>query len=212
MKFVAVLDQTNLEGACIVGKLHLKPGTGIGASGWQPVELLLAGDRLSTGAWYAPKLLVFSVGLESRGSRVEIDALRLLAASGRELLRNGDFEQGLAHWYFSSDRHHLPWHLKSLARHLLFEQGWLGLTSFAALAVAAAWRLAFGRARGHLLAPPLAAALAGLLGVGLVDSLLDIPRVAFLGYLLLAVAVGLRSPTRVPPRSPRVDSGASAGP
>ncbi|MDP1532160.1 MAG: hypothetical protein Q8L92_01115, partial [Rubrivivax sp.] len=53
-----------------------------------------------------------------------------------------------------------------------------------------------GRARDHALAPALAAALVGFLVVGLFDSLLDAPRVAFLFQLLALVALSL--PGRTP--------------
>jgi hypothetical protein len=58
-------------------------------------------------------------------------------------------------------------------------------------------RLTLGRARRHLLAPPLLAGLVGFLLVGAFDSLLDIPRVAFAFLWLLGVAATLRAPSPV---------------
>jgi hypothetical protein len=85
----------------------------------------------------------------------------------------------------------MPWHLKNLAVHLLFEQGLLGLAAGMLVLGAALWRTTLGAARGHALAPPLAAALLGLFVVGLVDSVLDMPRVAGLSWGLAAVALAL---------------------
>ena len=132
----------------------------------------------------------FSLAINSRGRRIEIDRLSLVDASGRELLGNGSFEQGLAYWYTSSDRHHLPWHAKNAAVHLLVEQGLLGLLAWGLAAMVALWRLTLGAARRRSLAPPLAAALAGLVAVGAVDSLFDMPRVAFLCTWLLVLGPG----------------------
>ena len=158
---------------------------------WQEQTLVLHGGKPSRGAWFAPRWIVFSIALGSRGSRAEIDNLRLTDALGRELLDNGSFERGLAHWFFSSDRHHLPWHAKNLAVHLLFEQGLLGLLTFGLAAVAALWRVTIGAARGHQLAPALAGAMVAVLAVGAIDSLLDMPRLAWLILLLVATALSL---------------------
>jgi hypothetical protein len=115
----------------------------------------------------------------------------LLDASGQQLLLNGDFSAGLSGWFFSSDRHHLPWHIKSLPLHVLFDQGVFGLIIHALLAIGALWRVTVGSGRGHPLAPPLAAGLVGLLVIGLFDSVIDAPRIAFVYYLLLLVALTL---------------------
>ena len=71
------------------------------------------------------------------------------------------------------------------------------------LVLSALWHLAYGSAREHPLAPCLAASICGFLAVGLFDSLLDVPRIAFLFHFLVLVAMVLRDP---PPatRSPLV--------
>jgi len=148
---------------------------------WQTVELQMHGLVLSAGAVHAPRLAVFTLSLGRKANK---------------LLHNGDFEQGLARWYFTSDRYHLPFHAKNLAVHLLFEQGLLGLAGFALAVGAALWRCALGAGRHHALAPVLAGGLVGVLVVGAVDSLLDMPRVALL--LWLAVGVALCLPRAVP--------------
>jgi hypothetical protein len=158
---------------------------------WQSVVLKLKGAPLTRGAALAPRTMVFSLSLGSHQNRAEIRQMSLTDALGRELLGNGDFSQGLTRWYFSSDRYHLPWHAKNMVVHLLFEQGLIGLGAFALLAGVALWRVTLGAARRHAMAPVLAAAMVGLLTVGVVDSLLDMPRVAFLVLLLLMVMVAL---------------------
>lgn len=175
------------NGTCMGAEMDLpaQPGQ------WQPVQLPLPGPGLSHGDFFAPRFLVFSVAVNSSGRSVEFDHLRAVDANGRDLLVNGDFEQGMRRWFFSSDKYHLPWHMKNLPLHVLFEQGVVGLALLAALLVGALWRVTAGHARDHPLAPGLAGALAGFLAVGLFDSLLDVPRVAFLFYLLLGVALML---------------------
>lgn len=165
------------------------PATASGA--WQTLELPLVGPAPKAGRWWAPRPVSFSLAIDSPGRRIEIDRLSLIDGSGLELLGNGSFEQGLAYWYPSSDRHHLPWHAKNAAVHLLVEQGVLGLLAWLLAGVVALWRLSVGRARNRSLAPALAAALVGLAVVGVADSLFDLPRVAFLGTWLLVLALAL---------------------
>jgi uncharacterized integral membrane protein len=188
-----VCEKHLLYPASCVGVEHRVEAPPAAAQGqWQTVAVKLKGDTLSRGPGLVPRGLVFSVSLGNHQNRVEMDELSLTDALGRELLINGNFEQGLARWYFSSDRYHMPWHAKNMVVHLLFEQGLLGLGAWVMLVGAALWRATLGAARGHVLAPPLAAALVGMLTVGLVDSLLDMPRVAFLILWLLVLMLGLR--------------------
>jgi O-antigen ligase len=161
---------------------------------WARLTIPLDGRALTGGSWYAPRLAFFSMALESSGRLIEIRNVTVVGPDGRDLIANGDFGKGMARWFFTSDRFHLPWHIKNLGLNVLFDQGVVGLTLFAALVVIALWRLIAGRASGHALAPFLAASLTGFLVVGAFDSLLDAPRAAFLFYLLLLASLALREP------------------
>jgi hypothetical protein len=156
---------------------------------WQPLTLVLPGKGLSHGSWLAPRFVVFSLAVNDSGRSLEIDNLRATDASGRELLANGSFDDGLARWFFSSDRNHMPWHMKNMLLHVLFEQGGVGLLLLCTVVLAALWRVVGGKARDHAAAPALAAGIVGFLVVGLFDSLLDMPRAAFLFYLLVGLAL-----------------------
>lgn len=177
------------NGNCLIGKLGLAKGLGE----WQAVEFELQGNAPSHGHWYAPRLIEFSIALDSEAGRADVDDLQLLDASGRDLLNNGGFDQGLARWYTSSDHHHMPWHAKNLAVHIWFEQGPIALIVLGIAVTSALYSLALGRARVHPLAPALAAALVGALAVALVDSVFDMPRLAFLFLWLLVVTLALPS-------------------
>lgn len=160
-----------------------------GESAWEHMVVPLDASHMDGGSWYAPQLIAFSLALETLGARVDVDNVSLVDVRGQQALANGDFTDEMQRWFITSDRHHLPWHMKSMFLHVLFEQGLAGLALFAMLVIAALARLAIGRNRRLSLAPPLAAAMAGFLVVGLFDSLLDIPRVAFLFFLLLVLAI-----------------------
>lgn len=108
---------------------------------------------------------------------IDVDNIRLLDADGANLLGNGGFSSGGDYWFFKTHSH-LPWHIKNVWVHVLFEQGWLGLLLFTALVAYTLIRLARKAWSGEPLAWAWLAALLGLLSVGMFDSLLDAPRLA----------------------------------
>jgi len=120
---------------------------------------------------------------------MDVDNLRLLDRNGANLLGNGGFTWGGDYWFFKTHSH-LPWHIKNVWVHVLFEQGWLGLLLFTGLVGFALVRLAGAAWRGQRLAWAWLASLLGLLTVGLFDSLLDTPRIATLLVALSLLGVG----------------------
>jgi hypothetical protein len=178
--------------ACLIRPVNLKASPGK----WQSIEVELGGASVQRGPWYAPKLIAFSVAMSTLGGQADLDNISLIRNDGRELLSNGDFEDELAHWFFSSDRNHLPWHIKSVFMHVLFDQGIVGLVLWSLLLAGALARLTIGRTKAHPLAPAVVASLVGFATVGLFDSLLDVPRVATLYYWMLGVALTLQIPPR----------------
>jgi hypothetical protein len=195
--YFEVCEKHLLYGQGCLGKsIVLKAVPGV----WQEIQTQLQGKGASRGDWYAPRLLAFSVAIESRGGMVDLDNISLTRANGSSLLANGDFSDGMGHWFFSSDRNHLPWHIKNMAMNVLFEQGLVGLALWSLLLTGALWRVTLGAAHQNPLAPALAASLVGFCVVGLFDSLLDVPRVAWLFYLLLLIALTLPSRQSGSPR------------
>jgi hypothetical protein len=178
------------DGGCQAVQQAVKDDLGA----WRVVELAFPSNAPDRGRWYAPRQIVFSMAIDALGGRVEIDDLSLTDGQGREWLVNGSFERGLQRWFFSSDRHHMPWHAKNLVVHLWFEQGLLAVGLLAAGLAVALIRTSLGAAARHPLAPSLCAAMVGLLIVGLVDSVFDMPRVTFLTLWLLVLALSLRAP------------------
>jgi hypothetical protein len=156
---------------------------------WQHIAVTLDTTRFVKGPWYAAKPAFFSLAVETSAQVIDVGRVSVVDVDGRDVIANGNFADGMTHWFFTSDRYHLPWHIKNLALDVLFDQGAIGLALFALLVIAAAWRVAFGAAAGNPLSPWLAAGMAGFVVVGMFDSLVDVPRLAFLFYWLLAVAM-----------------------
>ncbi|HEX2829529.1 MAG TPA: hypothetical protein VHP37_24505 [Burkholderiales bacterium] len=180
-------------GACAVKAVALQAAPGE----WRPLTIALDGTQFGRGPWYAPRLAFFSMAVETKGRLIDVDEVQVVGPDGRSQIHNGDFAGGMSRWFFTSDKHHLPWHMKNMLLALLFDQGVLGLTCLLLLVATAFVRVAFGIAARSAVAPALAASLAGFLVVGLTDSLLDIPRIAFLFYLLVGAAVFAPTPTAI---------------
>jgi hypothetical protein len=135
---------------------------------------------------------MLSLAVLDAGGAVEVDNVRLQHGVGPTLIENGDFSQGLAHWLPAAQSYFVPWHIDNLYLELLIERGGVGLVLMLMLAAWALGNVLFGPARRHPLAPYLAAALCGVGTVGLVSSVMDVPRVSFLFCLLVLFSVLLR--------------------
>lgn len=173
-------------------------------SQWQSVSVVLRGQR-ATDRLRAirPAVLALSTNNTNSSGSVEIADVRLEDASGHSLLQNGSFAHGMDYWFYTSDRHHLPWHAKNMWLHVYFEQGAIGLILFSLLGLAAALALLDRMRRGDDSAPMLLAALTGVVAVGLFDSLIDFTRIAVLVFLLLWLSLMRTRP------APAARSGAS---
>jgi O-antigen ligase len=151
----------------------------------------LQGSSFKGGPWFAPRMGMFSVAVLDAGGHADFRSIRLQRSDRQEPLANSDFAQNLAHWFPAARFYFLPWHIDNLYLELLIERGLLGLLLGGALVATALWQLVLGSARRQPLAPYLAASLSGVLLVGLVSSVMDVPRVAFLLFLLVFCALQL---------------------
>ncbi len=177
------------DGNCQGAFVRIAPGK----QAWQTLVLPLRGPALSGGPWYAPRLHMFSLAIANAGGAADFDNVKLVRTQGPSLLENGDFSQGLAHWFPAAQSYFVPWHMDNLYLEMLVERGGLGLLLWLMLMHYTLWHAVFGRARSHELAPFLTASLCGVLLVGLVSSVMDVPRVAFLMYLLTLMCTPIRA-------------------
>ncbi|MHA4871556.1 hypothetical protein ACXZ1M_28090 [Duganella sp. PWIR1] len=149
------------------------------APSWQ--RYIHAIDSGPLGGDGLPVKLEFAA--EGRQAVLDIDNISLRTLpDAHELLRNGSFSDANNYWFFSSDRSHLPWHIKNLPLNIYFEMGWLGVAACALLLFSATGVLLRRGDAAWL------AALAAFLVVGMFDSLLDVPRITILFTLLLCAA------------------------
>ena len=193
---------------CSPAWLRLDKDTG---DTWRRYQVELRKLPASPASPYLQPPTQLELAAVGAGGRVDIDNVSLVdMATGVELVRNGSFAHANQRWFFSSDRSHLPWHVKNFAVNTLFETGWAGLAAMGFLlacvtAVVARRALAGDRdALAHL------AALTAFMLVGLFDSLFDVPRLAFAFFLLLAVACMVPLTPRCPPAAHRPGNAAAA--
>ncbi|MET3130806.1 hypothetical protein AAKU55_001064 [Oxalobacteraceae bacterium GrIS 1.11] len=173
---------------CVGVPLRLLPPD----SHWHHYQVVFDSASLGAAAW--PLRAPVQIELAAEGGNavldIDIDNVSVRAAlGGEELIRNGTFSDSNNYWFFSSDHHHLPWHVKNLALNVYFELGWLGLASLLSLLSFVLGRLLLFAWHGKPDASVYLAALAGFLMVGLFDSLLDVPRIALLFFLVLFCSV-----------------------
>lgn len=158
------------------------------AAGWVEFSADLQSGNLGRhGLLYWPVALM----LHNGQGIVDIAEVRLIAPNGRDLIANGAFSAGLDRWFLVSDFEHLAWHAKNIYLHFFIEQGLFGLAAFMALAGLALASSARAAWRGDPVAIILLPTLLSFLLVGLFGTLIDMPPVATLFYLLVFAGLGI---------------------
>jgi len=169
-------------------------------SEWRRAVAVLRGPSLDRGSAWAPRQGVFSVSIFDAGRQVDIRNPSLVGLSRMELLANRDFAQGMARWFPSAQGYYVPWHIDSLWLEVLIERGLFAVVAFAVCMAWAVWCLVSAIMRRDQVAPPmapfLAASLCGGLCIGLISSVMDVPRVALLLMLLAIFSVEISAAPR----------------
>ena len=166
---------------------------------WQHYTVKLDSASLGAEAWPLRAPTQLEISTDGAHSSLDIDNISLREEnSDSELIHNGAFSDGNNYWFFSSDHSHLPWSIENLALNVYFELGWLGVVAFLSLLLYVFARLARQARAGNSQAAVYLAGLTGFLTVGLFGSLLDVPRVSLLFFIVLLVV--LMQPSNVPAR------------
>ncbi len=135
---------------------------------------------------------MFGMTVLSPGQSVRIHEVELRDAQGRQILQNTDFARGLQHWFPAAQSQFLPWHMDNLYLEILIERGVIGLLVVAALAIWA-WRcLVQALKRADPAALALTGSLASMGVLGMVISVTELPRIAFMLLLVLLTTSQLR--------------------
>jgi len=132
--------------------------------------------------WYGSRPVQISILNRGIKNGLDINQVQIITPSGKRLLSNSSFDNGLDSWFhYSGD--HMGWHIKNIWVDTLFEGGWVGLAIFI-LFVAAVLAISIKRLRNRdIFSVLFLATLAGLFVIGLFDSILDEPRLTLLLFL-----------------------------
>lgn len=154
----------------------------------QTVNLMLgAAPASAAGGLHTLRPIQFTFFV-SDDAQIEIASIKLFDERDRDILKNGGFEKGMDHWWWTCDEH-LSYHAKNLYLHVLAEQGILGLAAFCLACGVALWRCLLGVWNFQTHAVALLLALGGMLLIGLFDSVIESPRILLLMLLLLTLAM-----------------------
>ena len=186
------------EGACHYRFVKIRP---LPEGQWQTLTIPLRGRAQVGSSYRVPRFGVFSISVTNAGAELALQEIGLYAGSltnmgldrgqhalgGKVLLQNSDFSQGLSSWFASSQGYYLPWHIDNVYLELLIERGLLGLLLMAVWVLIGLKSVARSATHNHSesLARFLAASLAAAAMVGLVSSWMDVPRIAFLVFMVL---------------------------
>ncbi len=168
----------------------LSPTFDLGAEfgAWRSIETRFSVNANAANPWFGQRPRKLALTYAVAQSTIDIDNVRLEHAHNGNLLRNGDFSQGLDQWFFATAGSlHAHWRVHSLFFGVLFDQGWFGLVALNALLLLAAVRAAQKAWRGDALSGASLAALVGFLAGGVFDTQIDASRFLLL-LLLLAWA------------------------
>ena len=184
------------EGNCYYSHFSVQPlqeGTDA-AQSWQKLSVRLqALDPLqSSNSTGRPAVL--SASVLDLGGKADLAVVRLVQSNGKELTQNSDFSHGMAFWMQGAGTYYLPWHIDNLLLELLIERGLIQMLltgllwakALESLRAIACWQ---APSVAKSLAPFMACALVSVALLGLVSSVLDVPRLCFLIFLLILIAL-----------------------
>ena len=160
------------------------------STAWQSVEMTVDATPLLAGRSVLRAPLKLALVTPAQGT-FDITKVQLWPADGTAetagLLANGDFAQGMDRWFFATDVDP-PWHLHSLPVAILFDQGWFGVLSWAALAGLVLWRGSrlLWQASGQV--PAALPAVLAFAASGTLNTLVDAPRFLWLLLVLMWLA------------------------
>ena len=146
----------------------------------------------------APVELSFAT---SAGVVLDLAHVQLVGPDGRNVVVNGDFANGTARWFFTSDNH-LAWRMKDAYLATWFEGGLLGASALLLLLATALGGAANAIRRGDPMGAPIAGAMLAIFLCGIFDNVFEAPRVALLFDLVAMLGLTLGWPPRriAPPR------------
>jgi len=138
---------------------------------------------------------LLSLSVLDAGRDVQIERIELLDSIGRQQLKNADFVAGLSDWLPVADNFFRPWHLDNLYVELWVERGWPGVMAWTSLLALACLSLLRHCHASKYFNLSLLGGLTGAVALGMVISMVELPRIAFLLALMSFSALAVERHT-----------------
>lgn len=135
---------------------------------------------------------MFAMTVLSTGQPARIHEVELMDSQGQQVLKNTGFSNGLQHWFPAAQGHFKPWHMDNLYLEILIERGVVGWLVLALLAVWTGCSLSRSLRNRDPLALALAGSLLSMGVLGLLISVTELPRIAFMLLLVVLTTSQLR--------------------
>ena len=155
---------------------------------WQTITQDLVSDNF-TKPLLSP-ITPVDINLLNRGLKENLDIgqVEIFDPNGKQLLKNTSFNEGFDHWFFYSGNH-AAWHTDNLWVYAFFEGGLVELCLITFLLIYLINQLFKQTLQANYYALAMLAAIVGLIIVGLFGSMFDDPRVSWLFYLIVWLAI-----------------------
>jgi hypothetical protein len=127
--------------------------------------------------------------------KVDIADVQMIGPDRRNVVVNGDFTNGTARWFFTSDFHRL-WRILDSPLSVWFEGGMLGVISLSLLPLSAFGGALDAIRHGEPLGAPIAGAMVGITLCALFDNVFEATRMALLFDLVAMLGLMLGWPPR----------------
>ncbi len=167
--------------------------SGTNSGKWETFSTIFSTKGLGQRYWYGSRPVQISILNRGIKNGLDVDKVQVTTPSGKKLLSNYSFERSFDSWFhYSGD--HLGLHTKNIWVDTLFEGGWSGLAIFIVFVVSIVVNSTKRLRHKDIYAMLFLAALAGLLTIGLFDSILDEPRLTLLLFLSSWIAMAYGRP------------------
>ncbi|MDP2902545.1 MAG: hypothetical protein Q8N96_05500 [Methylovulum sp.] len=155
---------------------------------WQTITHGLPSDNFTKQLFSS--ITPVDINLLNRGlsETLDIGQVEIFAPDGKQLIKNTTFNNGFDHWFFSSGNH-LAWHVKNLWISAFFEGGLIELSLITLLLIYLMKHLFKQALQGNHYALAMLAAITGIMIVGIFGSIFDDPRISWLFYLMVWLAI-----------------------
>jgi len=152
-------------------------------NGWNSYSLTFDTKAFRPRSGFRSRPIKFAIFNNSDDSIAAISDVSLRDENNHEYIKNGNFTEGMDHWFFTSDNH-LPWHLENTWVQIYFEQGAFGLLIFTLLIASVMTKLVTLNRLHHPFASAMIASMSAFLTLSAFDSIFDFPRMSFLIYTI----------------------------